>query len=288
MKTHWLQVLTGVVWGLLLGALAAVFAVAAAAGFSWVYLFGDAPWPESVDWLLPAFGLGVFAIVLLVCTILGLRAGRLTAAAAPKEAARRQAGARRLLTVGTLLVLLLAGAGWARIAGHDAARETAAERTAGFEALLSQRQRLTATSAARAPRPMSYDLDIRTHGPGGGPYRLAWALRWRGSQEALAEGTADLTLEPGDNRASLALDARAIIARYHQLALDGRAVKVEVAEHFRLEVTLTPLLDDAARARLPPHEAQNLALGYSALTDRAITDLKTQFRVLGSEYELLD
>jgi hypothetical protein len=288
MKTPWLHVLTGVVWGLLLGTLAAVFAVAAGAGFSWLYLFGDAPWPESVAGLLPAFGLGVFAIVLLPCTILGLRAGRLAAAAAPEEAVRRQAGARRLLAAGTLLALLLAGAAAARIAGQDEARETAADRAAGFEALQSGRQHLTAISAARAPRPMGYDLDIVTRGARGGAYRLTWALRSSGTQGALAEGDAELTLEPGDNRASLPLDARAIVERYHQLALGGRDVKVEVAEHFRLEATLTPVLDEAARKQLPAHEAQNLALGYSALTDRATADLEMQFRIAGSEYELLD
>lgn len=288
MNSRRLHVLTGVVWGLLLGALAAVFAVAAGAGFSWLYLFGDAPWPESVGWLLPALGLGVFAIVLLACMILGLRAGRQAAAAAPEEAARRHAGARRLLTTGVLLALLLAGAAAARIAGQDDTRQTAARQAAGFETLRSERQRLTAVSVSRAPRPMSYDLELRTRGARGGAYRLTWALRSSGTQEALAEGAAQLALEPGDNRASLAIDAWAIIERYHDLALGGRDVDVEVAEYFRLEATLTPVLDEAERERLPAHEVQNLALGQSPLTDRATADLEMQFRIAGPQYELLD
>lgn len=288
MNAHRLHVLTGVVWGVLLGALAAVFAVAAGAGFSWLYLFGDEPWPEAVGWLLPALGLGVFAIVLLACVILGLQAARQAAAAAPEEAARRQAGARRLLALGTLLALLLAGAAAARIAGQDAARESAAARTAGFEALQSERQRLTAVSVTRAPRPMSYDLELRTRGARSGGYRLTWALRSSGTEAALAEGAAELVLEPGDNRTSLPIDAWTIIERYHDLAFGGRDVDVEVAEYFRLEVTLTPVLGEAERARLPPHEARNLALGQSALTDRGAADLHMQFRISGPQYELLD
>ena len=66
------------VWGLLLGALDALFAVAVAAGYSWLFLFGDDPWPEVVGWVIPAFGLGVFAMVLLACVVSGLRAGRET------------------------------------------------------------------------------------------------------------------------------------------------------------------------------------------------------------------
>ena len=288
MNTRALPVLTGLVWGVLLGALAAVFAVAAGAGFSWLYLFGDAPWPEAVGWLLPALGLGVFAIVLLACLALGLQAARQAAAAAPAEAARRHAVAGRLLALGTLLALLLAGTAGTRIAGQDAARETAAAQTAAFEALQSKRQRLTAVSVTRAPRPMSYDLELRTRGARGGAYRLTWALRSSGYQEALAEGTAELALEPGDSRTSLALDAWAIIERYHDLALGGRYVDVEVAEYFRLRVALTPVLSEAERKRLPPHEAQNLALGQSALTDRAAADLEMQFRISGPQYELLD
>ena len=273
---------------MLLGALAAVFAVAVGAGFSWLYLFGDAPWPEPVAWALPALGLGVFAIVLLACVILGLRAGRQTAAAAPGAAARRHAGARRLLALGALLALLLAGAAVARIAGQEDAREIAAGRAAGFEALQSERQRLTAVSVSRAPRPMSYDLELRTRGARGGGYRLTWALRSSGTEEALAEGAAELALEPGDNRASRPIDAGAIIERYHDLALGGRDVEVQVAERFRLEVTLTPVLDEAGRERLPAHEAHNLALGQSALADRAAADLDMQFRIGGPRYELLD
>ena len=135
MSSRNLHVLTGVIWGLLLGALAAIFTVAVAAGFSWLYLFGDTPWPESVGWVLPALGLGVFAAVLLGCVVLDLRAGRKAAAAAPEEAARRHAGARRLFALGVLLTLVLAGAVAAQIIAQEDAREIAARRAVGFDAL---------------------------------------------------------------------------------------------------------------------------------------------------------
>ncbi len=70
------------------------------------------------------------------------------------------------------------------------------------------------------------------------------------------------------------------------LLLGGRDVDVEVAEVFRLEVTLTPAPGEAER--LPAHAIQNLALGQSALTDRAAADLEIQFRIAGPQYELLD
>ncbi len=288
MNTRRLHALTGVVWGLLLGALAAPFAVAAGAGFSWLYLFGDAPWPESVGWALPALGLGVFAIVLLVCAILGLAAGRRAAAATPEEAARRHANARRLFTTGLLLAVLLAGAAAARIGRLEDSREIATQRAAGFAALQAARQRLTEVSVSRAPRPMSYDLEVRTRGAGGGRYRITWALRSSGFEEAFAGSSIELTLDPGDSATTFPIDAWEIIERYHDLALGGRDVDVEVAEYFRLEVTLTPVLSEAERGRLPAHVAHYLGLGQSALTDRAATDLELQFRIAGPQYELLD
>jgi hypothetical protein len=135
---------------------------------------------------------------------------------------------------------------------------------------------------------MAYDLTVRTQGVRGGAYRIAWALRSSGFDETLAEDTGELALDPGDNRATLPVDAWEIIERYHDLALGGRDVDVEVAEHFRIEVTLTPVLDPAERAQLPPHVAHNMTLGQSALTDRAATDLDMQFRIGGPQYELLE
>ncbi len=280
--------MTGVVWGLVIGATAAVFTVAAAAGFSWLYLFGDELWPDSVAWVLPSLGLGVFLVALLGCVALGLRAGQRTAAAPPEQAARRLSSARRLLAMGILLALVLGVATAARLAGQEDARETAAHQAAIFNALQSARQRLTAVSVSRAPRPMGYDLAIRTQGARGGAYRLTWALRASGTGKILTEGTRSLALDPGGNRAHLPLDARTIITRYHDLILGGRAVTVEVGERFRIEVTLAPVFDEAERARLPPREIQNLSLGQSALIDRATTELDIEFRIQGRHYELLE
>ena len=75
MNPRWLHIVTGAVWGLVIGATAAVFTVAAAAGLFWLYLFGDEPWPDSVAWVLPALGLGVFLAALLGCVVVGT-AGR--------------------------------------------------------------------------------------------------------------------------------------------------------------------------------------------------------------------
>jgi hypothetical protein len=280
--------LVGLVWGALLGGLAAWTVMAMAAGVSWLYLFGDDPWPEAVGWLIPLIGLLAFLGVLALCTALGLRSGRRAERGEPAETGRRRVQGIRLLALGLLLAVALAGAGGARIAGQEAERALLDRQAAAFEALSAERQVLSAVTVARAARDMSYDMTVETKGARGGPYQLAWSVRSTSYRATLAEGTADLALAPGDNRARLALDAWEMVERYHKIALDYRDVDVEVAESFRLEIALSPVLGADDLARLPPHEAHNLSLGQSALIDAKSVDFPAHFRIGGPVYELLE
>jgi hypothetical protein len=256
-----LYALVGLVWGVLLGGLAAWTVMAMAAGVSWLYLFGDDPWPEAVGWLIPLIGLLAFLGVLAVSVAFGLRSGRRAERGEPAETGRRRVQGIRLLALGLLLAVALAGAGGARIAGQEAERALRDRQAAAFEALRAERQVLSAVTVARAARDMSYDMTVETKGARGGPYRLAWSVRSTVYRATLDEGTAQLALAPGDNRARLALDAWEMVERYHKIALDYRDVDVEVAESFRLEIALIPVLGADDLARLPPHEAHNLSLG---------------------------
>ncbi len=288
MKSTWLFGLTAAVWGLLLGGLAAWSVMAMAAGVSWLFLFGDDPWPAALDWVIPSIGLAVLLAVSIGCMAFGLRAARALTRAGPDRVRRQRRTALGLLVLGSLLGLALAGAAAARIAEQESARETAAQQARWFEDLDRGRQRLDGIEVVRAPRPMSYDMTVTTLGADGGVYRLAWSLRSGAYGAILAEGVAALTLSPGKNNPTLAIDARSIVERYHEVALGGRDVNVEVAESFRIEVTLTPQLSETDRARLPAHEVQNLAIGQSSLNDRTTTEFAMQFRIAGPVYELLD
>ncbi len=280
--------LVGLVWGLLLGGLAAWAVMATAAGVSWLYLFGDDPWPEAVGWLIPLIGLVAFLGALAVCVAFGLRIGRRAERGEPAEARRRRVQGIRLLALGLLLAVALAGAAGARIAGQEAERALLERQATAFKALRAERQLLTAVAVTRAARDMSYDMTVETKGARGGPYRLAWSVRSTVYGATLDEGAAQLALAPGDNRAGLVLDAWQMVERYHKIALDYRDVDVEVAESFRLEIALIPVLGADDLARLPPHEAHNLSLGQSALIDAKSVDFPVRFRIGGPVYELLE
>ncbi len=280
--------LVGLVWGLLLGGLAAWAVMAMAAGVSWLYLFGDDPWPEAVGRAIPLAGLAAFLGALALCTALGLRSGRRAEQGEPAGARRLRVQGIGLLALGLLLAVALAGAAGARIAGQRGEHALLERQTAAFEALRAERQVLTAVAVARAARAMSYDMTVETKGARGGPYRLAWSVRSTVYGATLDEGEAQLALASGDNRARLVLDAWQMVERYHEIALDYRDVDVEVAESFRLEIALSPVLGADDLARLPAHEAHNLSLGQSALIDAKSVDFPARFRIAGPEYELLE
>ena len=288
MRPATLYLWAGIVWGLLLGSLAAWGVMAVAAGASWLYLFGDEPWPDAVGWVIPLIGLTVFLVVLVVFAALGLRHGREASRVGPGEARGRRIQGIRLLALGLLLGLALTAAVGARIADQHDARVLLERQGAWFETLLSERQSLVSLGVARAARDMSYDMTVGTTGARGGTYRLDWSLHATSYGATLTEGSAELELEPGDNRVRLPIDAGRIVRRYHEVALNGRDVHVEVDESFRLEAALSPLLGADELARLPPHEAHNLPLGQSALIDAKSASFPARFRIRGPDYELLD
>ncbi len=280
--------LTGAVWGLLLGGLAAYQAMALAAGVSWLYLFGDSPWPAAAGPAILALGGLVFAAVLTGCSLAGARLGRRAEAAGATEAQALRRKAARLLVLGPALLLgLLALIGW-RSGAEDRARQELAERRAGFAELVAARQQLGAIHIRSAPADMAFSIEIATQGSDGGLHRLTWRLRASAYNATLAEGQRDITLEPGDNEARIRVDAYDLIGKYQDVVLDGRDADVEVAEIFDLELSLTPLLDEALRARLPPNEAHNLSLGESHLIERRRGPFPAHFRIAGPEYELLE
>ena len=283
-----LTTLTGAIWGLLLGGLAATQAMAVAAGVSWLYLFGDSPWPSAAGPAILAIGGAAFLLVFGGSVWAGLHLGRRALVAGPTQAQALRRKAARLLVLGPALLLgLLALIGWRAGEGERARRELDEQR-AGFAELVAARQQLGAVQISARPAEMAFEITIRLEGSGGGLHRLSWRLRASAYNATLAEGQREVALDPGGNEARIRVDAYDLIGKYQDVVLDGRDADVEVAEIFDLEISLTPLLDEALRARLPPNEAHNLSLGESRLIERRRVPFPAHFRIAGPEYGLLE
>ena len=183
--------------------------------------------------------------------------------------------------------MLAAGLG-AQTYMQDRARQTAAEQTAWFAHEVEDRQRFVSVRVKPAESGAAFDMAIATRGQHAGEHSASWRIRSSTYNAVLAEGKAELELKRGENSATLAVDAFDLIGKYHEVALDNADADVEVAESFRLEISLTPVLDDADLARLPPHEAHNPSLGQSDLIETGNFAFPAHFRISGPEYELME
>lgn len=283
-----LYALAGFTWGLILGALAGWSAMAFAAGVSWIFLFGDDPWPAAVDYAIPSIGLAVGLAVLTACALLGARVG---AAAALGDTAVTRAKKRSgivLLAAGWILIGALAALLASRVYQESQSAIRYTEQRSSFGQLLATRQTLVSLHVTPNPAEATFTLSIETQGQAGGAYRLSWQVQSPSYRVILAEGQTRLSLQPGDNKAEFAFDAHGLIGKYHEVAMNAAAAEAEVDERFKIELSLRLHLNDSELSRLPENEAHNLSISQSQLIDTRTFDFSAHFRINGANYRLME
>jgi hypothetical protein len=280
MRLATLYGIAGAAWGLVLGVLAGLAAAAFAAGFSWLYLFGDEPWPVSAGWAIPLFGPAAGTAVLAAGAVLGRTYGRAAARApAPRHPALRR---RAWLLTG---LACIAGAGLlAMVYGSEqraaAQRQSAREAETRFEELRAARHRIESIDVIEAGEQRAA-WSLVFGGERRGSYRLTWTLEEQVYRKVLLERSAVVELEPGAASRGETLDVSIVERLYREQVLKG-AGGVLVEEPFKLRVSLVPLLSEAERAALPAHELQNLELGHSALISNATAEIPVRFTIPAS------
>ncbi|MDH3474692.1 MAG: hypothetical protein OEM59_13485 [Rhodospirillales bacterium] len=273
----------GAAWGLVLGALAGLAAVAFAAGFSWLYLFGDDPWPESAGRGIALFGLAVGLAVLGAGAVLGGAYGR---AAARAPLARHPALRRRAWLLTTLACIAGAALFALVYAGErrDAVqRQSAREAETRFEDLLAARHRIERIEVIEASEAneLAVGANLVLSGGRRGSYRLTLTLEEQAYRKVLLEQSDVIELTPGatDRRYLFQID---LLRQFYQEKVLKGAGGVLVEEAFKLRVSLAPLLSDAEQTALPAHELQNLELGQSALISNATAEIPVRFTIPAS------
>jgi hypothetical protein len=259
-RVRTIYTLAGGSWGLVLGVIAAVTAVTYALGFSWLFLFGDDPWPASIGWAYLAGGMAVFLGVLVMFVWAGHRRGRrLEASGAGAAEIRRGAwliAGSFAMALGTLGALALK----ARV--DDRAAAVRAEQDAAFSELLSRRHLIT--DWLSEGREASVDVHLILSGSRMGRYRLSWVLSDGLYGEELFRDSTEMELQPGEREITLVLETPLVAQRYREQVLAGRG-GVLVENELPLFVALEPLLSPAELASLPGRERHNLEIGASTL-----------------------
>ncbi len=282
MNAKRLFIIAGAVWGVVLGLAGGFYAAGIAAGFAWLFLFGDNPWP---DWSEGAI-LGTAAIVGLAIlagsTALGWAAGQRYEQAGPA----RQARAGRAAT-GLILLAVLVGAGgvW------SVARQQETIERQRQEQVVSGRN--LAEMQAATHHLTGIDIDWRDGGAGGsatvqldgtraGAYRLEWQIRARAFKKALLAGADRLNLAAGPASTTISIPAEALVDGYRAM-LSHQNANIMVDEPFAFEARLVPVLGAAEQAALPQGERRNLEQGWSTLIDEAEADFPVRFFLYGGE-----
>lgn len=270
-----LYALVGLVWGLVLGAMAAWWAFAVAAGLSWLYLFGDEPWPTAVSWVLPAIAVAVGAGVVVVSVGLGYAYGR-----ALGRFGRVSHRTARDRAFGLLVLGVLAGGAlvWNVAANshrQSEHRESARDAATWHGELLAARHVVTAIDVEAAGDTVRFT--VKTDGARDGDYVLRWTVRDKAYKKTLAEGGGRHALEPGEDQLPIMVLSNKLRETYRHEILRGSNAGVLVDEDFQLDVTLEPALSAAELARLSPAERQNLDLGYSDLPSTLAIDFTVRF-----------
>lgn len=262
MRLRSLYALVGLVLGALAGLAVAFEAFALAAGFSWLFLFGDGPWPAGVERYLLAIPLAAGLATLCAGVAVGYAVGR-RSESGPRPARARRRGYGLLLAglAGWLLVLVLAFGQHERQA---AARATAAEQEAAFDQLRRDRHVITGMRGIDAGAD-EVRLTLGLAGTRRGDYRLDWRLDVPPYGVTLLSGERSLALGPETATVDLAFEIATLARRYRETVLKGSEDRVLVDGAFRLRLALEPVLGADERRTLPPREIGNLERGLSDL-----------------------
>ena len=277
MKLRHQYLIAGIAWALLMGPAAALLLFGFAAGASWLWLFGDDPWPEATGWVLPLIAIIGGALAALTCIIVAYSYGRTQEALLPTNA-RTERRKVLLLTVTPLGLLLLFGLNvWRESREYAQDMELTAQREAAFGALTSARHRIDAVT-------LDQDADdrfratIRMRGERAGEYRLHWQVVDNGFKTELAAGNEAIRLQPGESETELGFTMDELVRSYRTKVLRGGG-GVLVEEPFRLQVSLTPIFSEAERRELPPGERRRFELGESPLRSTKSTTFPVRFLI---------
>ncbi len=274
-QTRW--EIAGAIWGALLGGFFALWAVGAAAGVFWLWLYGDDPWPESASiWIL-----GIGLVVWIVCIWIGWNLGRARGEIADEKAGYSLQVARRAATRALLLAILaLAGAGYFFVDLRDAGQKERAvseERERAYQHLLQTRHTFRAITASHDAATHALHLTIGTAGQRSGPHRLTVQVTssrlgdngWERT-EVVSLGTGLQTLT---RRVPLG-DIKILVGR----SLFGDAeTRADADVLLTVGGRLVPIISDALADSLPSRVLRNIDLESSNLIDEVKTMVTVSF-----------
>ncbi|UCH75068.1 MAG: hypothetical protein JSU82_04255 [Rhodospirillales bacterium] len=277
MKIQKLYAAAGLVWGLVLGPDAGLYAARVMGSVAWLYQFENGAW---ADWVIIPFGAIIGLTVLFSCYQLGSAAGHRYDEATSKRLKHAKSVPWAVLivgvAVGVMTTLTIEDRQRAVVRYVEAQRQAAAR-------LLALSDRLHRITGYRVEWPGGGEpgrIDLSFRGRRKGDYRFEWKILSQGGTEPLLGGGYNVRLGEAYKTTSLSFSATDLANAYVlQMKTPGRIVAVD--ERFRLLLELRPLLAAKDWAALPEDEPVRLDEGESILLKRAETSFAVRFEARG-------
>jgi hypothetical protein len=277
MRVQTLYAIAGLIWGLVLGPDAGLYAARVMGGVAWLYQYQDGAW---ADWVIIPFGAVIGLTVLFSCYQLGAAAGRRYDDTTGRRLRHVKSVPWALLVVGiavgTVTALTIDNRQRA-VAHYVQAQKDAAARLLVFAETL---HRITTYSIVWPGGGEAGRIDLSFGGKRQGNYRLEWKILSQDGKEPLLGGSYTVGLDPKYKSTNIPVSASEL-ANAYVLRSNRPGAEIAVDERFRLVLELRPILNGREWSTLPEDEAARLDDGESILLARAATAFRVQFEARG-------
>lgn len=264
-------------WAVVVGPAVALGVFAFGAGVSWLYLFGDDPWPRAVAWVLPLISLGTGLIAAIGVIWFGWSHGRsLPVSGAGAEYSERR-NAILLVIAPIVLFAVFAVSIWTQKNAYEEAMTNASRREARFAELNAGNQRI---ASLRVEHDNGEDLRaiIEFTGYREGLYRLAWRISPSSFDNAVISDSRELELYEASPQEEIAFSLGELRSGYQALILNG-GTGVLVDEPFEFDASLEPIMSAEEIMDLPPGEQQRVGTEESPLASFATARFPVSFLI---------
>ena len=252
------------------------FVLASVLGALWVFLFGDDPWPEAIDWVIPIIGLVLFISTATCCIYLAHRSGRQreieTVVGGPQEGKRVVLWALAPMA----LIAITAALFWQRSVNQAEEIADMDRREAVFTDLLNTRHTIAELVVYQTDGG-DFEASVATSGGRPGPYSLLWKVNSMTYGEVLSREEQQVEMGNAELGLSFEISIDALARGYRDTVLNGGGVVVD--EPFELVVTLQPVIGEADIEAWPAFEIYRWQQGETPLQSSKSVDLPVFFRV---------
>ncbi len=247
----------------MVGSLGSSVFIIYAYGVSWLFLFGDDPWPETASLIILFFGFFLVIASFLVGLVLGWSYGKQLDQTPGANVNKIRKRAFLWLGLGVGVSTSLIASLYFSSTQQTEKRLQTDKQEINFSQLQEELYAIENIIFSGWQNGET-EVQINFEGKRVGKYKLYWTLEEQNFGHTIEKGVENLYLNNGPHNTKFTLKIEQISQVYSDVVLAGKG-RVLVEESFLFKSTLEPVLNDSEIKGLPQNEIQNLERGFSSL-----------------------